>query len=156
MGLFLVFRFGLGGSEDTWICQDGIWVKHGNPSQPQPVIPCEKNGQSIEDIKPTGVANPITYEESKIIAEEYAKDTSTFKFDGSNLKLDSTESLPCPYCWQFNFSFVSSHAGWGDRKGLVLAQVITPHKLLVSMKEGEVTAMVVDQTYDEINLKYIK
>ena len=28
--------------EDTWICQNGEWVKHGNPSAPMPTEPCGK------------------------------------------------------------------------------------------------------------------
>jgi hypothetical protein len=27
--------------EDTWICQDGKWVKHGNPSAEKPTEPCK-------------------------------------------------------------------------------------------------------------------
>jgi len=30
----LFVRFGLGGPEDTWICQDGQWVKPGEASGP--------------------------------------------------------------------------------------------------------------------------
>ncbi|MFH0840613.1 MAG: Gmad2 immunoglobulin-like domain-containing protein [bacterium] len=26
--------------EDTWICQDGAWVKHGEPTAPQPTSSC--------------------------------------------------------------------------------------------------------------------
>jgi hypothetical protein len=33
-------RFILGGSEDTWICQDGEWVRHGMPSAAMPSEPC--------------------------------------------------------------------------------------------------------------------
>lgn len=33
-------RFIVGGSEDDWICSDGQWVKHGNPSAPQPNESC--------------------------------------------------------------------------------------------------------------------
>lgn len=33
-------RFLLGGSEDTWICEDGKWVKHGAPSAEMPTEPC--------------------------------------------------------------------------------------------------------------------
>lgn len=36
----LALRFTLGGSEDTWLCQDGQWVKHGNPSAAMPVEGC--------------------------------------------------------------------------------------------------------------------
>lgn len=28
------------GGEDNWVCQDGQWVKQGNPSDPQPTIGC--------------------------------------------------------------------------------------------------------------------
>jgi hypothetical protein len=27
--------------EDDWICSDGSWVKHGNPSQPIPSAECK-------------------------------------------------------------------------------------------------------------------
>lgn len=33
-------RFIIGGSEDDWICTDGKWVKHGQPSAPQPTELC--------------------------------------------------------------------------------------------------------------------
>jgi hypothetical protein len=28
--------------EDNWICQNGEWVKHGNPSSLKPTKACEK------------------------------------------------------------------------------------------------------------------
>lgn len=33
-------RFFIGGSEDTWICDNGQWIKHGAPSAPKPDNPC--------------------------------------------------------------------------------------------------------------------
>ena len=30
----------LSGDEDTWLCQDGEWIKHGNPSAAMPTKPC--------------------------------------------------------------------------------------------------------------------
>jgi len=27
--------------EDDWLCQDGQWVKHGQPSAPAPTFPCD-------------------------------------------------------------------------------------------------------------------
>jgi len=38
--LIIFLRFILGGSEDTWICQAGQWVKHGAPLSPKPLNPC--------------------------------------------------------------------------------------------------------------------
>lgn len=33
------------GNEDTWICQNGEWVKHGNPSASMPETPCLAKGE---------------------------------------------------------------------------------------------------------------
>ena len=41
---FLVVRFLIGGDEDTWVCQNYEWVKHGNPQSPKPTKPCYKEG----------------------------------------------------------------------------------------------------------------
>ncbi len=35
----LGLRF-LSGDEDTWLCQNGQWVKHGNPASPMPLESC--------------------------------------------------------------------------------------------------------------------
>jgi len=40
LALWLFIRFVIGGPEDTWICVDGQWVKHGVPSAPMPTEPC--------------------------------------------------------------------------------------------------------------------
>jgi len=39
--LWIILRFVIGGPEDDWICQDGNWVKHGNPTAEMPKTPCE-------------------------------------------------------------------------------------------------------------------
>ncbi len=43
--------------ENTWICKNGEWVKHGHPSAPMPSYPCEKEGERANGEKPT-LANP--------------------------------------------------------------------------------------------------
>lgn len=54
LGGILAARFLLGGSEDTWICKSGNWVKHGNPASPPPVTGCgEKKGSAQ-------IANPAS------------------------------------------------------------------------------------------------
>ncbi|MEI6843516.1 MAG: hypothetical protein WCK48_03380 [bacterium] len=48
--LFLILAFGFvvgirttaGGPEDSWICKDGQWQKHGNPTAEMPKEVCEK------------------------------------------------------------------------------------------------------------------
>jgi putative hemolysin len=43
--------------EDTWICKNGEWVKHGKPSAPMPSYPCQKEGERANGEKPS-LANP--------------------------------------------------------------------------------------------------
>jgi len=46
LGLFLVWlliRFVIGGDEDSWICVDDQWVKHGQPSSLPPKTGCGEN-----------------------------------------------------------------------------------------------------------------
>jgi hypothetical protein len=49
VGLFLFLR----GNEDTWICVNGNWVKHGHPSAPIPTKPCTQAKNN-----PTFTVNP--------------------------------------------------------------------------------------------------
>jgi len=42
-GAALAARFLLGGDEDAWLCQNGSWIKHGNPESEMPTGGCEKN-----------------------------------------------------------------------------------------------------------------
>jgi len=44
----------MGGPEDTWICEDGQWIRHGQPSSPPPTSGCgeiswEDASKSIRD-----------------------------------------------------------------------------------------------------------
>lgn len=42
IGVLFFLRFVIGGPEDSWICKDGNWIKHGRPSYPKPITPCGK------------------------------------------------------------------------------------------------------------------
>lgn len=41
--IFLVLRR----NEDAWLCQDGKWVKHGNPSSPKPTESCPSETKPV-------------------------------------------------------------------------------------------------------------
>ena len=46
--LLFVFILRLFSDEDTWICKDGEWIKHGNPNAPQPTSTCADNLTTIK------------------------------------------------------------------------------------------------------------
>jgi hypothetical protein len=47
--------------EDTWLCENGEWIKHGNPSQAQPATSCVGLNDKQSD-------------SDKIIVEQYIRD----------------------------------------------------------------------------------
>jgi len=79
----------------------------------------------------------------------------TYRFDGFDLEYKETLYPEVANCWAFVFEFKSRHAGYGDRTGKVLAEVITHHKALVYVKNGEVTSAVLDGKWDMINQRFL-
>jgi len=57
----MALRF-FSGPEDAWLCQNGQWVKHGNPSAPQPTAACGQSGQAsgLKIISPQAGASVST------------------------------------------------------------------------------------------------
>jgi hypothetical protein len=90
------------------------------------------------------------------IALEFLRNGATFKFDGIEETIDVEEtrileSYPVQYIVMINFD--SSHAGYGDRAGQILAQVVTPHSAWIKVVNGEVVSAILDNTWDELNQK---
>ncbi len=109
---------------------------------------------------PSEKAKFYSLEESKAIAENWIKNQSpTYLFDGSNLQLVESRALDlvdCQDCYEFDHSFESSQAGYGNREGEMLAQVITPHLITVWVEKGEVVKALTDDKFDEIKGEEIK
>jgi hypothetical protein len=100
----------------------------------------------------------ITEENSRQLAEEFVKNSPTFEFDGmeDSLKLVETLYPDIENAWQFVFQFESRHAGYGDRTGQMLAQVITPHEAIITVENGKVESAVMDEKWDMINQKMLR
>jgi len=91
-----------------------------------------------------------TEESSRKIAEEFVRQEATFKFDGIPETLEVVNTTALGDGWQFTIEYESRHAGYGDRSGQALLEVITPHTCLVTVENGEVVAAVMDQKWDMI------
>jgi hypothetical protein len=88
------------------------------------------------------------------LALEFVKNSPTFLFDGMSetVKVVDTiimESYPVQYVVIIEFD--SRHAGFGDRTGEVLAQMITHHRAGVKVVEGEVIVAILDDVWDMVN-----
>ncbi len=69
MGILAVFvlRFFVGGDEDTWLCVNGEWIKHGNPSAAKPTEGCGETQKESDVVvispQPNEViTSPVTVE----------------------------------------------------------------------------------------------
>jgi hypothetical protein len=98
-----------------------------------------------------GRSPAITREESQRIAEEFVKAEATFQFDGISDTLKVTSTTAAGEGWKYTLEFDSRHAGYGDRTGQVLAEVITHHAAEITVQSGQVTAAIIDGQWDMIN-----
>ncbi len=88
-------------------------------------------------------------EEKVALAEEWIRSFSpTYLFDGYDLKfIDGSEVEEGVF--QLVFEFTSSAAGYGDRSDEILAQVITSHVTVITIKQGEVVSAITDGIFSE-------
>lgn len=112
-----------------------------------------------ESIKPIyGSSHEITWDNVSAFAYDFVKSSPTFSFDGvaDSLRVDSARISPNnPNEFAVFLTFDSSHAGYGDRTNLILAQVITTHNVHVKVIDGKVTYAVMDGVWDELNQKFL-
>lgn len=96
--------------------------------------------------------------DSRQIAADFLRSSPTFGFDGieNTPKLVWSEADEKAYRWEFHYEFESRHAGYGDRTGLMLAQVLTSHKAQIVVEQGEVVHAVLDGKWDMLRQKIIE
>ncbi|MCD6522531.1 MAG: hypothetical protein J7K68_02180 [Candidatus Diapherotrites archaeon] len=104
------------------------------------------------------ICSKLTVEVSRQIAEDFVLNSPTFLFDGipDSFTFVSYETARCPYCWVFYFTFECRHAGYGNRSGQVLLQVITPHNATVAVNRGRVEWAYLDNKWDMIKQRLIE
>lgn len=99
----------------------------------------------------------ISDTEAEAIAEDWIKNAPTYKYDGSNLTLLNHFIMGSfPEQHSLTYSFVSSHAGYGDRSDQITAQVITDHIVHVRMFQGLVTSVIIDDIWDEVDQQMVQ
>jgi len=92
--------------------------------------------------------------EEEEIALEWLRNAPTFSFDGvedSMIIVDSIIQESYPEQYIITIDFECKHAGYGDRTGEILAQVITEHTAIITIVTREVQGAVIDGAWDELN-----
>ena len=107
----------------------------------------------------TGCTKPSvgSKEHSQSVAEEFVRLETTFRFDGIPETLEVTSTTSVGNGWQFTVEYDSRHAGYGNRSGQILAQVITHHTAEVTVQGGlGVTKAIMDDVWDMIDQRMIE
>lgn len=85
------------------------------------------------------------------LAEDWIRAAPTYAYDGSGLTFSSyAQQGSEPVRHVLTYNFTSSHAGFGNRSGLMIAQVITPHTIRIAVVGESVDAAVIDDQWDEM------
>jgi len=87
-----------------------------------------------------------------IIATDYLKGSPTFSFDGieDTIELVDVDTIRMPNTWSVTLKFDSRHAGYGNRTGEMVAQVITEHTMVIMVSNGEIISAITDDIFNEI------
>ncbi len=105
------------------------------------------------------VSAPATSEaRARQVAEDFISHSPTFRFDGmaETLEMTGAEWDGDQQCWEFTFEFDSRHAGYGDRTGMMMAQVITHHRAAITVKQTRVTRAVLDGRWDMLRQRELE
>jgi hypothetical protein len=128
---------------------------YGSPKNLMVFLKLVNKDWKIDKIDCLEEEHVYTEEQSRQMAESWLINYSpTYRFDGMNFVFKESLALDlvdCENCYQFVYDFESRHAGYGDRTGEILAQVITPHTIIITVENGEITQAVIDGVYDDFN-----
>jgi hypothetical protein len=94
-------------------------------------------------------------DQSMIVARIFVENSPTYQFDGFDLEHVETIELADPGTYQHVFEFTSRQAGYGDRTGQGIAQVITPHRAVITVENNQVTRAVMDGQWDMMEQEMI-
>jgi hypothetical protein len=93
--------------------------------------------------------------EAEDIASEWLKNAPTFSFDGiqgTMSVIDGVIAESYPEQYFITISFDCSHAGYGDRTDMMLAQIITQHEAVVVVSSNQIQSAVIDGEWDEFKV----
>ena len=111
----------------------------------------------------TSASNAGMNTESAIkTASDFLGSEATYKFDGmqSTLTMDARkvemQTYPVQDVYVVTAEFTSRQAGYGDRTGMMMADVLTTHKCVITIDQNnKIISAVMDGQWDMINQKMI-
>ncbi len=89
-------------------------------------------------------------------AEQFVKGEATYRYDGdaATLKVALSQTLSGD-TYVVVADFTSRAAGYGDRSAMMSAQVLTPHRAVITVSEGIVVSAIMDSQWDMMTQKMV-
>lgn len=84
------------------------------------------------------------------VAKNFVKNSPTFEYDGIPGSIEITEKEKIDGEWKVVLKFKCTSAGYGNRSGMIVAQVITEHIAEIIIRDNEVVSAIYDGKWDEI------
>lgn len=104
----------------------------------------------------------FTKESAMKSASDFLNTEATYKFDGmpGTVTMDAQkvviETDPVKEVYVVTAEFTSRQAGYGDRTGMMMAEVLTTHKCVITIDQnGQIISAVMDGQWDMIKQKTI-
>jgi len=114
-----------------------------SPAQESPVVPGN----------PVHPNDPVNMQSDKLaMAKQFVMDDATFQFDGM---ADTVTGSLDESTGTATVEFTSRTAGYGDRSGMMVAEVLTPHKAVIRIADSQVVSAVMDDKWDMLTQKEI-
>jgi hypothetical protein len=88
--------------------------------------------------------------DNRLAAKYYIENDSTYKFDSLKDTLKLVSAVRMDKGWEFTYEFDCRHAGYGDRTGQILAEVITHHTAVLKVESGKLISAVLDKIWDMV------
>ncbi len=118
-----------------------------SPAQESPIAVPPAPGNPVHPNDPTVIQN-----DKLTMAKQFVMDDATFQFDGMadtvTGSLDESTGIA-------TVEFTSRTAGYGNRSGMMVAEVLTPHKTVIKISDNQVVSAVMDEKWDMLTQKEI-
>ncbi|MGA9140863.1 MAG: hypothetical protein WBZ29_11600 [Methanocella sp.] len=89
-------------------------------------------------------------------AEQFVNGEATYKYDGDagTLKVAMSKTIDAN-TYEIVADFTSRAAGFGDRTGMMVAEVLTSHKAVITVNNGKVVSAIMDSQWDMLTQKML-
>jgi hypothetical protein len=118
-----------------------------SPANGSPIAVPPAPGNPVHPNDPTVMQN-----DKLTMAKQFVMEDATFQFDGMvdtvTGSLDESTGIA-------TVEFTSRTAGYGNRSGLIVAEVLTPHTAVIRISDNQVISAVMDEKWDMLTKKEI-